>query len=59
MSKAIGVALIKEMLEVLDKAGKKQTIMLSKSELKLLVGVLKGYENLLNRLDGDYTEEIK
>ena len=59
MSKAIGVALIKEMLEVLDKASKKQTIMLSKSELKLLVSVLKGYENLLQRLDGDYTEEIK
>ena len=57
--KPIGVALIKEMLEVLDKAGKKQVITLSKSELKLLIGVLKGYENLLNRLDGDYTEEIK
>ena len=57
--KATGKAIIKEMLDMLDKAGKKQTIMLSKSELKLLIGVLKGYENLLNRLDGDYTEEIQ
>ena len=57
--KQTGKAMIKEILDMLDKAGKKQTIMLSKSELKLLIGVLKGYENLLNRLDGDYTEEIQ
>jgi len=53
--KQIGKAMIQDLLSVLERAGSKQVIMLSKSELKLLIGVLKGYESLLQRLDGDYT----
>lgn len=53
----MGRAMLKELIEMLEKAGHKQLIMLSKGELKTVIAALKSYDNLLKRLDGDYTEE--
>lgn len=57
--KLLGRAMLKELIEMLEKAGSKQLIMLSKSETKVMIGALKSYDNLLKRLEGDYREEIE
>lgn len=55
--KTMGREILKELLDLLEKAGHKQVIMLSKKEHKLIVSALMSYDNLLKRLDGDWTEE--
>lgn len=59
MMKAMGRAMLKELIELLEKAGHKQIIMLSKHELKVVIATLKSYDDLLKRLDGDWKTEEK
>ena len=55
----MGRAMLKELIEMLERAGHKQLIMLSKGELKVVINTLKSYDNLLKRLEGDWKDEVE
>lgn len=57
--KQMGRAMLKELISILEQAGHKQIIMLSKHELKVVIATLKSYDDLLKRLDGDWKTEEK
>ena len=50
--------MIEELIDTLTKASAKHSpVLLSKSEIKALIAVLKDYKKLIKKLDGDWTEE--